>query len=41
MNEFRDIVDCTPWTGNVLKMFKGALDKQLFAPAAEPLNELA
>jgi hypothetical protein len=41
MYNFRDIVDCTPWTGNVLKMFNGALDKKQFAPAAEPLNELA
>jgi len=36
-----DIVDCTPWTGNVLKMFRGAINKALFAPAVEPLNELA
>lgn len=26
----RDIADCTRWTGNVLKMLKGAMDKSLF-----------
>jgi hypothetical protein len=25
----RDIVDCTPWRGNVLKMLRGPLDKSL------------
>lgn len=34
-----DIVDSTPWTGNVLKMFRGATDKHLFLQ--EELNELA
>jgi hypothetical protein len=28
---FRDIVDCTRWTGNVLKMLSGPLDKAFYA----------
>jgi len=27
----RDIVDCTRWTGNVLKMLSGPLDKAFYA----------
>jgi len=26
-----DMVDCTPWTGNVLKMLRGSLDRNSFA----------
>lgn len=26
----RDIVDCTRWTGNVLKMLRGPLDRELY-----------
>lgn len=29
----RDIVDCTRWTGNVLKMLSGPLDKAFYASA--------
>jgi hypothetical protein len=30
LKHHRDIVDCTRWTGNVLKMLKGPMDKSLF-----------
>lgn len=30
LTDYRDIVDCTRWTGNVLKMLKGPMDKALW-----------
>ncbi len=36
----RDIVDCTRWTGNVLKMLKGPLDRGLFDENLQDSSEL-